>query len=77
MLYIKFPGFFCWRAIYENVCKGLHEGTEGYWSSFGGIDLECQSPLGAFLRNRIVFNFFFAGKRGTYQIENIMFQGIS
>ena len=29
------------------------------------------------MRDKIVFNFFFAGGRGTYQIENIMFPCIS
>ena len=26
--------FFCWRAIYENACKFLHEGTRSGQSSF-------------------------------------------
>ena len=31
---LSFLGFFCWRAIYENTCKDLHEGTKNCWSSF-------------------------------------------
>ena len=35
-----------------------------------------QSASGVFLLSRMVF-FFLAGRRGTYQIENIMFPSIS
>ena len=58
---MKFPGFFCWRAIYQNACKGLHECTENCWSSFQGVDLECQLPLGVFLQDKIIFDLFGKG----------------
>ena len=34
ILYIKFPGFCHWKAIYENVYKGLHKSTQNHWNSF-------------------------------------------
>ena len=34
ILYIKFPDFFHWKAIYENAYKGLHKSTENHWNSF-------------------------------------------
>ena len=30
ILYIKFPDFFHWKAIYENAYKGLHKSTENH-----------------------------------------------
>ena len=71
---------FFFAEQYENACKGLHEGTENCWSPFQGVDLECQPPLGVFLRDRIVLDFFRGGEgwgHGTYQIQNIMFPSIS
>ena len=61
ILYIKFPVFLRWRAMHENACKGLHESTENCWSSFQNVNLERQSPLGVFLRDKTVFNFFDRG----------------
>ena len=58
ILHIKFPGLFCWRAIYENSCKGLHESTESCWSSFQDVNLERQSPLVVFLRDKTILDFF-------------------
>ena len=34
ILYIKFAAFFHWGAVHANACKGPHERTENYWSSF-------------------------------------------
>ena len=58
---------YLWRAIYENARKGLQKSAENCWSSFQGLDLERQSPLSAFLRGKIIFNFF---SRGTWKISN-------
>ena len=33
LLFIKFPAFFGWKVIYENVYNGLHKSTGNYWSS--------------------------------------------
>ena len=54
--------FFRWRAVHEDACKGLHENTENCWGSFQGDDLEWQSPLGVFLRDKIIFDFFWRGE---------------
>ena len=59
LLYFKFLVFFRWRAVHESACKGLHESTENCWSSFQGVNLEHQSPLGIFLRDKTVFDSFF------------------
>ena len=56
-----FPVFFRWRAMHENASKGLHESTKNCWSSFQNVNLERQSPLGVFLRDKTVFNFFDRG----------------
>ena len=61
ILYIKFPVFLRWRAMHENACKGLHESTENCWSSFQDVNLERQSPLGVFLRDKTIFDFFDRG----------------
>ena len=58
ILYIKFSVFFRWKAVHENACKGLTESTENCWNSFQGVNLERQSPLGIFLRDKTVFDFF-------------------
>ena len=42
--------------MHENACKGLHEGTGRF---FKNVDLERQSPLDVFLRDKTIFNFFF------------------
>ena len=42
--------------MHENACKGLHEGTGRF---FKNVDLERQSPLDIFLRDKTIFNFFF------------------
>ena len=44
--------------MHENACKGLHESTENCWSSFWDVNLERQSRLGVFLRDKIIFGFF-------------------
>ena len=59
---IKFPVFFRWRAMQENVCKGLDESTKNCWSSLQDVDLERQSPLSVFLRDKTIFDFFFFDK---------------
>ena len=59
----NFLGFFCWRAMYENACKGLHERTENYWGSFQNDNLESQPPLGIFLQDKIILDFFRRGVR--------------
>ena len=61
ILYIKFPVFLRWRAMHENACKGLHESTENCWSSFQDVNLERQSRLGVFLRDKTIFEFFDRG----------------
>ena len=67
---------FFFAEQYENACKGLHEGTENCWSPFQGVDLECQPPLGVFLRDRIVLDFFRGGEGwgggglGAWNISN-------
>ena len=33
ILYIRFSAFFHWKAIYKNVCKGLHKRTVNHWNS--------------------------------------------
>ena len=47
--------------MYENAYIGLHKSTENYWNSFWNVDLEFQSPLGVFLRDKIIFDFFWQG----------------
>ena len=42
--------------MHENACKGLHEGTGRF---FKNVDLERQSPLDVFLRDKTIFDFFF------------------
>ena len=65
ILYIKFPVFLRWRAMHENVCKSLHEGTENCWSFFQDVNLERQSPLGVFLREQTIFDLFLTEGRGA------------
>ena len=62
ILCIKFPVFFRWRAMQENACKGLDESTKNCWSSLQDVDLERQSPLSVFLRDKTIFDFFFFDK---------------
>ena len=47
--------------------KVSKKSAENCWSSFQGLDLECQSPLSAFLRGKIIFIFF---SRKTWKISN-------
>ena len=68
MLYIKSPVFFRWRAIRENARKGLREGTGNCWGSFQDVNLERQLPLGAFLRDKAILDFF--GRRSWHQVFN-------
>ena len=65
ILYIKFPVFLRWRAMHENARKGLHESTQNCWSFFQDVNLERQSPLGVFLRDRTIFDFIFTERRGA------------
>ena len=58
ILYIKFPVFLRWRAMHENACKSLHEGTEICCSFSWDVNLQHQSPLGVFLRDKTIFDFF-------------------
>ena len=69
--------------MHENACKGLHEGTGRF---FKNVDLERQSPLDVFLRDKTIFNFFFffwqSGVAPRLQhpymcTENVMFPCIS
>ena len=55
---MKFPTFFHWNAIYENAYKGLHKSKENHWNTFQNVNLECQSPLSVFSREKVVFDFF-------------------
>ena len=55
---MKFPAFFHWNAIYENAYKGLHKSKENHWNTFQNVNLECQSPLSVFSREKVVFDFF-------------------
>ena len=64
ILCIKFPVFFRWRAMQENACKGLDESTKNCWSSLQDVDLERQSPLSVFLRDKTIFDFFFFLTKG-------------
>ena len=34
ILYIKFPGLFRWKAIYEDAYKSLHKNTDNCWNHF-------------------------------------------
>ena len=45
--------------MHENACKGLHESTGNCWGFFWDVNLERQLPLGVFLRDKIIFDFFF------------------
>ena len=65
ILYIKFPVFLRWRAMHENACKSLHEGTEICCSFSWDVNLQHQSPLGVFLRDKTIFDFFF--DRGVWR----------
>ena len=65
ILYIKFPVFLRWRAMHENACKSLHEGTEICCSFSWDVNLQHQSPLGVFLRDKTIFDFFLTEGRGA------------
>ena len=41
----------------------FHESTENCWSSFYNVNLGRQSPLGVFLRDKTILDFFLAGGR--------------
>ena len=51
--------------MHENVCKSLREGTENCWSFFQDVNLERQSPLGVFLRDKTIFDLFLTEGRGA------------
>ena len=71
ILYIKFPLFFRWTAMHENVCKGLHERTENCWSFFQDVNLERQSPLGVFLHDKTIFDLLQTEGRGTTFVTHV------
>ena len=46
------------KATYENPCEGLYISTGEWLELFLGCDLDCQSLLSVFFREKIVFDFF-------------------
>ena len=69
ILYIKFPSFFRWKAIYENPSKGLQKGKENYWNSFWNYNLESQSLLGVSLWDKFIFDFV-SGRGALFNVCN-------
>ena len=56
---LSFLFFFCWRATHENgLRKGLHQSTENCWSSFQDVNLERQSLLCVYSREKTILDFF-------------------
>ena len=53
ILYIKFPGFFRWAAIYKTAIK-VSVRVQRIIEPFLG----CQSSLGVILREKVIFDFF-------------------
>ena len=51
--------------MHENACKGLHESSENCWSFLWYVNLERQSTLAVFLRDKTIFDFFLKEGRGA------------
>ena len=58
--------FFSLESI---ISKRLQRNLQrNYWNFFENVNLECQSPLGVFLREKFIFDF--PGRRASYHVFN-------
>ena len=65
----QFSTFFSLESIISKCLqRSPKESTKELWNFFENVNLECQSPLGVFLREKFIFDF--PGRRASYHVFN-------